>query len=119
MKSEIYKSCSGCKLKHPDGYYKCVIDECEFFSDITKECPCSICLIKGICKVFCVPFLNYVHDNLCKSLGVEGIEQKYEPLRKMQTSRIDLLMFLQYHIDHIGKSYYPYKIITVNSEIVR
>jgi len=42
-----------------------------FLSDKDKDCPCSICLLKGICTDVCHNFLDYVFlynkplHNLC------------------------------------------------------
>lgn len=54
----IHKECKGCRWRphctvRP--YYKNEISE-------TVECPCSICLIKGICRdwMSCMPWHTYI-----------------------------------------------------------
>ncbi len=47
--------CKGCYLKQKESLYKCIINNEE-----NKNCPCSICLLKGICKTPCDSFINFL-----------------------------------------------------------
>jgi len=57
----IPEDCKGCRLTHNRGghYSRCIVKLYCSLEEISS-CPCSICLIKGICGRRCDVFHNYV-----------------------------------------------------------
>ena len=58
-KKELNRSeCKGCKIIH-----RCLVKPKYKYKNLTEECPCQTCLIKGICLHTCCIFDEYVKSN--------------------------------------------------------
>jgi len=50
-----YKACNGCSI-----IYQCNLSPCCLDNQASKlTCPCTICLLKGICNKICEEFQSY------------------------------------------------------------
>jgi hypothetical protein len=78
----ISNDCKGCLYISPSDGIICKIHSSELFKNVTEVCPCSNCLIKGICKDACKLFINY----LCI-----GLSTQIEPRRlKLMENRLKM-----------------------------
>jgi len=72
MANKIQRECKGCRIN-----YRCVLEpHCINGLGNKEECPCQICLIKGICEKVCTAFLNYSRYILNKHLHERAANDK-------------------------------------------
>jgi len=76
VKHENCKGCKGCLGDAGPQY----MDE----DGVTKECPCSTCLVKGICEKTCEEFYEY---NYFRCLYREGFRCLYREGKGMKEKR--------------------------------
>lgn len=54
---ETKNECRGCRMCYKKTL-KCSIDMVPYISE-TEQCPCMICLVKGMCNSVCADFLKH------------------------------------------------------------
>jgi len=67
------KECKGCYIEFHCNLKAYYIDD----QDNKVECPCQICLIKGICRDLCNNFIVY-RKNLMEYLHEKEMTQRYK-----------------------------------------
>lgn len=89
------ESCKGCLLKQDDHYYRCIINKFKKHSDIIIKCPCSNCLIKGMCQDYCKLFIDYMLNDAYKLFNIpKGYKPTIDMIGKGLT-RGGILMIFQ------------------------
>jgi len=72
------QECMGCRLLQDT----CCMHYAYIEKEHTYECPCQVCLIKGICGQYCGPYLTYTggYFEYLKKHPDKFIQQYHEPV---------------------------------------
>jgi hypothetical protein len=52
------------------------------YSEYIEECPCGICLIKGICRIACDDFIDFVVEKGNADIGPLDTSPPYKPINR-------------------------------------
>lgn len=101
--NKISNHCQGCFLKQYSSLYECIITE-----ELSIKCPCSKCLIKGICNKSCDPLMNFILEVLHAPYTLTELKESRIFLPIGSTRGVTIRM-----IERLLKDYDHYELVRV------
>jgi hypothetical protein len=117
------EGCKGCHLELSSSYYICEIYSSELFKNVTEECPCRECLIKGVCENACKVFIDYLYKGVSTYVDLYTLElikselQTFNKYKLYKMRRTEVMLGIQSMLYKLN----PYLIMksTDNQDIIR